>query len=111
MGTYGREIREKRACLGNNGGTRGAHWTHKIVTICVTFCVRGGSHACAKRAPGASCVMCEMCTSWGRETCHCEPSGHHAGPHGASGEPSSRTDKAVPGQVSRNEEICAIDMM
>ena len=40
MGTYGREIREKRACLGNNGGTRGAPWTHKIVTVCVTFCVR-----------------------------------------------------------------------
>ena len=65
MGTYGREIRAKRACLGNNGGTRGAHWTHKIVTICVTFCVRGGSPACAKRAPDAPCVMCEMCPSWG----------------------------------------------
>ena len=37
MGTYGRVRMEKRACLGNNGGTRGAPWTHKIVTICVTF--------------------------------------------------------------------------
>ena len=55
---------EKRACLGNNGGASGAHWTHKIVTICVTFCVCGGSPACAKRAPDATCVMCEMRHSW-----------------------------------------------
>ena len=37
---------EKRACLGNNGGASGAPWTHKIVTICVTFL----------RARGQSCV-------------------------------------------------------
>ena len=46
-----------------------------------------------------------------RETCHYEPSGHHAGHHGSSGEPSSRTEKAVPGQVAHREEICAIVTM
>ena len=49
MGTYGRVGRVKRACLGNDSGARGAPWTHKIVTICVTLL----------RARGPS---------WGRET-------------------------------------------
>ena len=111
MGTYGREIREKRACLGNNGGASGAPWTHKIVTICVTF-LRARGRSCRRETSSWRALR----DGWdapfmGSKMWHYDQSGHHAWPHGASGEPYSRTAKAVPGQVSRNEEICAIVTM
>ena len=73
--------------------------------------MREGLHGCEKHAPDAPCVMCEMCPSLGAKCAITSLSGHHAGPHGASGEPSSRTERAVPGQVVHREEICAIVMM
>ena len=68
MGTYGRVRREKRACLGNDSGARGAPWTHKIVTICVTLLRARGQSCGAKHIPDAPCVMREMCPS-GRAKC------------------------------------------
>lgn len=47
----------------------------------------------------------------GRKMGRGEQSRHHEGAHGASGEPSSRTEKAVQGQVVNREEICAIVTM
>ena len=47
MGIYRRVRMEKRACLGNNGGASGAPWTHKIVTICVTF-LRARGQSCGR---------------------------------------------------------------
>ena len=73
--------------------------------------MREGSPGDAKHLPDAPCVMREMCPS-GRAKCAITSlSGHHAGPHGESGEPSSRTEMAVPGQVVHREEICAMVTM
>ena len=122
MGTYGRVRREKRACLGNNGGARGAPWTHKMWQYASHFCVREGLPGCAKHAPDAPCVMCPsrgyICHSrcairalhWARYV-PLRAVWASAWPHGASGETSSRTEKAVPGKAAHREEICAIVMM
>ena len=67
MGTYGRVRREKRACLGNDSGARGAPWTHKIVTICVTFLRARGQSCGAKHLPDALFVMCKMCALQGSQ--------------------------------------------
>ena len=111
MGTYGRVRREKRASLGNDSEPRGAPWTHKIVTICVTLL----------RARWPSWVR--ETRSWrylrdardvpfmGRKMRHGRPYRHHAWPHSASGEPSGMTEQAVPGRIGHREEICAIVMM
>ena len=73
--------------------------------------MREGLHGCAKHAPDAPCVMREMC-HYGRAKCAITSlSGHHVRPNDASGETSSRTEKAVPGKVAHREEICAIVMM
>ena len=122
MGTYGRVRREKRACLGNDSEPRGAPWKHKIVTTCVTFLRARGQSCGAKHIPDAPCVMCHswgyMCPSrcairalhWARNV-PLRAVWASAWLHGASGETSSRTEKAVPGKVVHREEICAIVMM